>query len=259
MALIKCPECGRKVSTESARCRNCGYPIPKNEEEQILTTTVNRSTTAEKETMEHPNNIKTIRCSNCGIKIAEGARFCPECGHNLCGNNLPLNSNLNNGYAPNNVRTVHTIVRKRKSKAKLWVIAITSVLFVLIIALLLFPKNGIENDVKKILEDDMVSSVKISTLYYNEEKQGCLVEFETETSIDIAAIHLDTGKIDYKSEFNFYSDKAERLRKQRPIDEQELHKCNQKILESSYADWSFTIAVMKANGETEKNGWVKVK
>lgn len=30
MALIKCPECGKEVSTEAEACPNCGYPIKNN-------------------------------------------------------------------------------------------------------------------------------------------------------------------------------------------------------------------------------------
>lgn len=31
MALIKCPECGRDVSTEATACPGCGYPMKNNE------------------------------------------------------------------------------------------------------------------------------------------------------------------------------------------------------------------------------------
>ena len=31
MALIKCPECGKEVSTAAETCPHCGYPINKNE------------------------------------------------------------------------------------------------------------------------------------------------------------------------------------------------------------------------------------
>ncbi|QNP49472.1 zinc ribbon domain-containing protein [Diaphorobacter aerolatus] len=27
MALVKCPECGREISTQAATCPSCGYPM----------------------------------------------------------------------------------------------------------------------------------------------------------------------------------------------------------------------------------------
>lgn len=42
MALMKCPECGREVSTAAPACPHCGYPINKQPERpvQYETTTV---------------------------------------------------------------------------------------------------------------------------------------------------------------------------------------------------------------------------
>lgn len=34
MALIKCPECGKEISDKAQSCPNCGYPIPKQENEE---------------------------------------------------------------------------------------------------------------------------------------------------------------------------------------------------------------------------------
>lgn len=31
MALIKCPECGKQISSQAASCPNCGYPVRKTE------------------------------------------------------------------------------------------------------------------------------------------------------------------------------------------------------------------------------------
>ena len=30
MAMINCPECGKKISSEAEKCPNCGFPIDKN-------------------------------------------------------------------------------------------------------------------------------------------------------------------------------------------------------------------------------------
>lgn len=113
--------------------------------------------------------------------------------------------------------------------------------------------------VEELLEEDLEASIKITKLYFNEENQGCYVEFKANNTADAAAVHLSTGKIDYKSEFNYYSEEAKRLRVQTPINEQKLHECNQKILNSSYAEWSFSITVIENDRDASKNGWEKIK
>lgn len=172
-----------------------------------------------------------IQCPQCGQRISDRAADCPHCG------------------------------KKKQSKKKLWISAGCGILAVLIamICILLENTAGVEHEAKSILEDDLGTSIDILELYYNEEEQGCFVKFKTKSSRDEAAVRLDTKKVDYESEFNYYSDRAETLRQQNPIDETELHKCNQKILDSLYAKWGFTIAAMKYNGETEWNGWIQLK
>ena len=172
-----------------------------------------------------------IQCSKCGQHISDKAAACPHCGN------------------------------KKQKKKKLWIFVGCGVLAVLVamVCILLGNSSGVEHEVKSILEDDLGTSVDISELYYNEEEQGCFVKFKTKSSRDEAAVRLDTQKIDYESEFDYYTARAETLRQQKPINEEELHKCNQKILDSLYAEWGFTVAAMKANGETERNGWIRLK
>ena len=119
--------------------------------------------------------------------------------------------------------------------------------------------NSTEKEISKLLKDDLNDSIKITKLYYNEEKQGCFVEFQTSTYTDKAAVHLDTGAIDYESEFDYYTEKAEELRNQNPINQEELHKCNQEISNSSYADWHFAIVVFEANGRPQDSNWERIK
>ncbi len=123
---------------------------------------------------------------------------------------------------------------------------------------LITAKNA-KSVVEELLEEDLEASIKITKLYFNKEKQGCYVEFKVNNSADAAAVHLSTGQIDYKSEFDYYSMEAKRLRTQTPINEQKLHECNQKILNSSYAEWSFSITVIENDRDASKNGWEKIK
>ena len=117
-----------------------------------------------------------------------------------------------------------------------------------------------EEKTESLLENDLGTNVTISELYYNKKLKGCFVEFETDSYYDSAAVHLDSKEIDYESEFDYYSAIAEELRNDIFIDEEALHEANNNVISlSSYAEWSFTIAIMEANGDFEYNGWKKLK
>lgn len=207
-------------------------------------------------------------CRHCGKQIADISQFCQHCGKSV-GMDV-IKEERQTDFSANTETVINTgdsITHRQISpknsnlKGKRWIFAGSGAiaLFLVIVILFFGGNDNVTKDVESILEKDLNTSVKITTLYYNEEAQGCFVEFTTEGSFDAAAVHLDTGDIDYKSKFNYYSEKAERLRAQSPINETELHKCNQEILNSSYAEWNFTVAVMKADGTVESNGWKKVK
>lgn len=207
-------------------------------------------------------------CRHCGKQIADIAKFCQNCGKSV----VVIESNTNNNNDQSNFvqacgtntpityKDVSPRERKFNIKNRKWIFAACGVVVLTLIIIFIFGGNrGVSGEVERLLEDDLGKSVKIIALYYNEEAQGCFVEFTAGGSFDEAAVHLKTEDIDYKSEFEYYSEKAERLRAQTPINETELHKCNQEILNSSYAEWNFTIAIMEADGEDEYNGWKKIK
>ena len=207
-------------------------------------------------------------CRHCGKQIADIAKFCQNCGKSV----VVIESNTNNNNEQSNFvqasvtntpvtyKDVSPKESKFNIKNKTWIFAACGVVVLTLIITFVFGGNrGVSGEVERLLEDDLGKSVKITALYYNEEAQGCFVEFAARGSFDEAAVHLDTEDIDYKSEFEYYSERAEKLRAQTPINESELHKCNQEILNSSYAEWNFTIAIMEADGETERNGWKKIK
>ena len=207
-------------------------------------------------------------CRHCGKQIADIAKFCQNCGKSVVV--IESNTNTNNDQSnfvqasvrnsPVTYKDVSPKEKKFNIKNRTWIFAACGVVVLTLVIIFIFSGNrGVSGEIEKLLEDDLGESVKITALYYNEEAQGCFVEFTAGGSFDEAAVHLDTEDIDYKSEFEYYSERAERLRAQTPINETELHKCNQEILNSSYAEWNFTIAVMEADGETEYNGWKKIK
>ena len=207
-------------------------------------------------------------CRHCGKQIADIAKFCQNCGKSVAV--IGSNTNNNNDQSdfgqasatksPVPYKDVLTKEKKFNIKNRKWIFVAFGLVVLTLIMIFIFSGNrGVSGEIERLLEDDLDKSVKITALYYNEETEGCFVEFTAGGSFDEAAVHLDTEDIDYKSEFEYYSEKAERLRAQTPINETELHKCNQEILNSSYAEWNFTIAVMEADGENEYNGWKKIK
>lgn len=58
MSLIKCPECGKEVSTQATTCPNCGCPVPKTI--KTTATTAHRLTNEEFEKRRHKENLTII-------------------------------------------------------------------------------------------------------------------------------------------------------------------------------------------------------
>lgn len=63
MALIKCPECGKEVSSIAKSCPNCGYPISETQH-----------------TTEPEPDILTLECPFCGVTVEKDDEYCDECG-----------------------------------------------------------------------------------------------------------------------------------------------------------------------------------
>ena len=104
-----------------------------------------------------------------------------------------------------------------------------------------------ENEARNLLENDLNSSVEIIKLYYNDDKAGYFVEFKTNLYYDKAAINLDTGTIEYESEYDYWCTR---------IGE---HKYNEKIINSFYPDWSFSVTCFEANGRPKDSDWKRIK
>lgn len=78
--MIKCPECGKDISSESEKCIYCGFPIHKDD---------------------------VIVCRSCGVMNKAGSTFCSSCGKNLITGNLPMKSTLNNTQAKKKKKKKH--------------------------------------------------------------------------------------------------------------------------------------------------------
>ena len=210
-------------------------------------------------------------CTKCGTQLHDDDIFCTKCGYkapqfepqtkiaNPLNNNEINNINSESANTTNNSKTL--IFKKIFSTHKI-VITITAVILCVVIIGIVSPFSdaaSIEKNINKLLKNDLNTSIEIIKLYHNEEKHGCFVEFQTRSYTDKAAINLNTEIIEYESEFDYWTAKAEELRNQKPINQTELHKYNQKIINSFYAEWSFSITVFEANGRPKDSDWERIK
>ena len=71
MALIDCPECGRKISDKSEICIGCGFPILDYLKKEL-----------ENKKIEELENEKFF-CKSCYRQNKIGSDYCEECGFRL--------------------------------------------------------------------------------------------------------------------------------------------------------------------------------
>lgn len=64
MALVKCPDCGKEISSKADKCPNCGYPVEDMVQKNLFD--------------DQPD---TFNCSSCGRPIPVGSQECMYCGH----------------------------------------------------------------------------------------------------------------------------------------------------------------------------------
>ena len=53
MALIKCPECGKKVSDKANACIHCGYPLDEEEDFSIADLYIRKKSLLDEDTLTH--------------------------------------------------------------------------------------------------------------------------------------------------------------------------------------------------------------
>lgn len=72
---MKCPQCGFENRPGARFCKECGYPLPVQEEAPVM-----------------PQEPQRTICPFCGAAAKPNARFCPQCGNLLSAEPSPLPS-----------------------------------------------------------------------------------------------------------------------------------------------------------------------
>lgn len=172
--------------------------------------------------------MNTINCPECGNKIVDNLKSCPQCG-------FVLNH------------------RKKGNKKLFTIICGIVVLCTLIIISILFiiNSNSIDRKAIKIIESDLGCSIDVIDIYYNEDKNGCIVGFYRDEIEDIACVHLEDGKVGYKSIFEEYSQKMNNA-----ITNSAKREYAEQLLDYPYdAMWVYNLLI---NG-TDESSWEKIK
>lgn len=117
-------------------------------------------------------------CPECGEKISTTATACVHCGYLLK-------------------------KQKKRRKTKRLLIGLLCTVLILggIFVVLLYNFRSPYYRAIRILEDDYGQKVNVYSVYYNEEYNGCYVEFASGGIEDSACVHFDSNTVGYESEF----------------------------------------------------------
>ena len=159
-----------------------------------------------------------INCPECGEKISAIATSCIHCGYILK-------------------------KQKKRKKTKCFLLGLFCTVLLLggIFTVLLYNLKSPAYRAIRILKNDYGQKVNVYSVYYNEEYNGCYIEFASGGIEDSACIHFDNNTIGYESEF-------ERLasRDNESLSKEQRKKYAQEVVAySDYYDptWAYVIVV----------------
>lgn len=171
-----------------------------------------------------------IQCPECGKEINNAVGQCPDCGYLIKKKN-PVN---------------------KKLAVILIASAIVTILCVICVVKLVSNNGGPAKQAIKIIEEDYGKSVDIKAIYYNEEQEGCVIEFTCDGMSDIACIDLEEKSIGYESVFLKMGEKMNDT----SLSDEERQTYAVRIIEYPYdAIWVYGVI---ANGTSGK-AWKKVQ
>ena len=106
MALINCPECGKKISDRSKVCIHCGYPL----EDEI-----NKS-------------VVYVRCPECGREVPGNINNCSYCGCPIKIQELTIKNE-------NNAKSIQNQIPKQLNKKVMLIIGIAVAIVIICVAI----------------------------------------------------------------------------------------------------------------------------
>ena len=123
MALIKCPDCNRDVSSLASTCLKCGFPVA-----------VNMKPPREfggSVTLHESTDPLAMACQSCGHPVGNHSQPCPSCGNKVY---------LDDPYTKPYVKPQH---EKTKTKKKLDISRLYKplIIIVILLAILLFGRD----------------------------------------------------------------------------------------------------------------------
>ncbi len=173
-----------------------------------------------------------IKCSECGKEIGDTIAQCPHCGYRIKKKN-PINK-------------------------KMLIVSVVIVVMVCVICVIkMFSNNDSPaNQAINIIEADFGKKVNIIAIYYNEEQNGCIIEFTSNGMSDVACVHLDDKSIGYESMFDKMAEVFSEKINDPSLSDKEKQNYAKQAVEYPYdAAWVYNL---HRNG-TRGSGWEKVK
>lgn len=226
--LLKCPACGNGMDDGNekiaCKCSACGNVSGGN-----LKYFVSEEKVKEKQSAyTHSARSSLIKCPECGREISDTIEQCIHCGYR--------------------------IKRKNQINKKLIIVSVAIVFIVCSIFAVKIISNlgNPANQAIKIIEADYGKDINITAVYYNEEQNGCIIEFSSRGMPDVACVHLADQSIGYESIYEELSEKTNDT----SLSNEEKQKYAAQIIEYSYdAFWVYDLFMNGTNG----SGWEKVQ
>lgn len=170
-----------------------------------------------------------VKCPECGKIISDTSRSCPECGYKD--------------------------ERKGKSNKKIFIIPVSIIVILMCIFCiirLIENNNSPANQAIKIIELDYGKNVNITSIFYNEKQNGCIIEFSSGGVSDVACVHLKDKTIGYESVYENISEKFSDL----SLSDSDKRKYAVQLTEYPYdAVWVYNLHAYGTSGSK----WEKVQ
>ena len=167
-----------------------------------------------------------LNCPKCNKEVDATAEYCPSCGCKI---------------------------KKKKVNPKMVIIPIILVVIICTVCIIkvVVDSGSPAKQAVKLINADYGKDIDISAVYYNEEQNGCIVEFTSNGIEDVACVHLEEKLIGYESEYEALAEKMDTA-----YSYEDKQKYALQIIEYPYdALWVYNLYMYGTSG----SGWKKVE